>query len=498
MRLPSQFCAVVVGMLLLAAPAAGEETKLFNGQDLAGWKFYPQSEDDEQVEDPWVAQRGMLICRGLASGCLMHEEEFADYVLTLELRTMSTEEGGGVAVGSLGSLYVNAAPERAEVALEPKSIEISIHEPGDVFFRDIDRETFFDRRDEWLHPAPDFADDVEREMGEWNQLKVICNGDRLTVILNGNVVNQVESLNRTKGAVGLKSSRGFVAAPTFYRNLVVRPITAADLELEKQATTEFAEVRSALARRQAVEEARRAEQERREAEAERAREEIQQKLAKEWSDVDVAQDVEFIAEATRLPFPKDARELEFRAVFGMVEFESPSSLAKLSDFYRIEMARRGWKATETEIEEDEVTVTFQQGEAEVELNLDESSDYVDVSLDCEGLSFEGTDDPAALVELGVPQPKAYLVLQSEFMLPEDYRDQQYDGGDRRLFKSTLSLPELYEFLTKQLRAKGYRETRRPIVTEDRRYSEFAKRGVEISVNAFAHEIGSRVVLTYED
>ncbi|MCA9235939.1 MAG: hypothetical protein KDA44_10740 [Planctomycetales bacterium] len=97
----------------------------------------------------------------------------------------------------------------------------------------------------------------------------------------------------------------------------------------------------------------------------------------------------------------------------------------------------------------------------------------------------------------MPQPKAYLVLQSEFQLPEGYQDQEYDLGKRRLFKSTLKLPQLYEFLTQQLRKKGYREARKPIISGDRRYSEFAKGGVEISVNAFSHEIGSRVILTYE-
>ena len=99
--------------------------------------------------------------------------------------------------------------------------------------------------------------------------------------------------------------------------------------------------------------------------------------------------------------------------------------------------------------------------------------------------------------MGVPQPQEYLVLQSEFALPDNYRDQEYDMGERRLFKSTMKLPELYEFLTQQLRKKGYRETRRPIISDNRQYSVFAKGRMKLSVNAFAHEIGSRVVLTCE-
>ena len=92
---------------------------------------------------------------------------------------------------------------------------------------------------------------------------------------------------------------------------------------------------------------------------------------KEWANVKVAENVEFVADVRRLPYLADAREIQFQAVFGMLDFESPSSLTAL-----------------------------------------------------------------------------------------------------------------FKFLTQQLRQKGYRETRRPIISDDRCYSEFTKGGVEISVNAF--------------
>jgi len=491
--LASAFAAIVPRLPC----ATAEQTQLFNGKNLDGWTFHLQGDDQGSVEDPWIVQKGLLICRGVATGYLIHKDEFENYVLTLDVRTMSTEEGNGMAVGSLGKVFMNAVPEQSEISHEPKSIEISLREPGDVFFRDIDQETFFHHNDEWVFRAPDFADDIAHDMGEWNRLKVICNGARLTVIINGTVVNQVEPLNRTKGAVALKSDRGFVAAPTFYRNIVVRPIDPADLEDEKKAATEFAKVKVAIAARRAAEEARRAEEEQKQAEAEKLEGEAQRKLAQEWTEMQVAQDVEFIADVRRLPYPKDARDIQFSPVFGSVEFESPSTLESLSKFYKAEMARRGWQVTGTDIEDDEVTVTYQHGEAEVELNLDESSNSVDVSMDCEELAFDGTDDPAGLVKLGVPQPKAYLVLQNEFTLPENYRDQQYDMGRRRLFKSTMELPKLYEFLTRQLLRSGFRETRRPIISADRRYSEFARGNIKLSVNTFTHEIGSRAVLSVE-
>jgi 3-keto-disaccharide hydrolase len=294
-----------------------EETHLFNGKSLDGWTFHLQGDEPDKVQNPWIVQRGLLICRGMTTGYLIHNDEFEDYVLTLELRTMSTEEGNGTAIGSLGSVFINAAHEEG-VFRDPKSIEISLREPGDVFFRDVDRETMRDTN-AWVFRAPDFADDVERDMGEWNRVKFISNGKRLTVLINGRVVNQIEPINRTKGAVAIKSVRGFVAAPTFYRNIVIKPIDEADLALEKTAAAQLARVKETIAKRKAAEEAAQAEAERMQAEA-------QKKLAKGWSDVQVSQDVDFKADVRRLPYPSDAREIEFRATFGMVEFESSSSL----------------------------------------------------------------------------------------------------------------------------------------------------------------------------
>lgn len=482
------------GLILLlassiaAAAAPTAETQLFNGQNLDGWTFHPEDDEQPSATEVWTAARGALISRGLGSGYLIHKDSFEDYVLTLEVRTMSTAEGNGTAVGSLGSVFVNAIPERGSFN-NPKSIEISLRDEGDVYFRDLSDEERHNT-DTWVHRAPERRDDVERDMGEWNRLKVICHGKRLTVLMNGTPVNQIEPINRTRGALAIKCTRGFIAAPTFYRNITVKPISSADLADEKRALGEFARAKALVAQQRAAQEAAmRAEQEKQEV--------AEKKLAQEWANVQVTENANFAADVRQLPYPKDARDIEFSSAFGDVEFQSRSSLAKLSQFYRTEMAKRGWQITETEIESDEVTITYQQGEAEVELNLDGDSDGVDVSLDCEELSFEGTDDPVELAKLGIPQPQAYLVLQRELKLPENYRDQEYDSGDRRLFKSTLKLPELYEFLTQQLRSKGYRESRRPILNNGRRYSEFVKNGVEISVNTFTHEIGSRAILTYE-
>ena len=128
---------------------------------------------------------------------------------------------------------------------------------------------------------------------------------------------------------------------------------------------------------------------------------------------------EFSNRAEALPFPPDVRELEFDATFDEIEFTSGSSLPALVDFYRRELAKRGWAEDPSvaEIETDSAELTFAHDGVEIVVEFDKHSDGVQVSFDCEGLDFAGTSDPAALITAGVPQPRAYVFLQKHVARP---------------------------------------------------------------------------------
>jgi hypothetical protein len=63
---------------------------------------------------------------------------------------------------------------------------------------------------------------VEPKEG-WNRLECICEGDKLTVLLNGQVVNVATRLNRSRGKIGFASDN----AEIFFRNLNLRPLPGA-------------------------------------------------------------------------------------------------------------------------------------------------------------------------------------------------------------------------------------------------------------------------------
>lgn len=208
---------------------------------------------------------------------------------------------------------------------------------------------------------------------------------------------------------------------------------------------------------------------------------------------------EFSDEATALPFPPDTRALKFSASFGDIEYTSGSSLNSLAAFYLKEMASRGWEHDESkaEVDDDSIELVFKHGESEVEVSLSQRSKEVKVSIDTDEVKFTGVDDPAKLAAAGLPVSRSVLFVHKELTLPANVQGLSFDE-DGCMFKSTLDLKSAYEHFTKLLAAKGFKESRKPIISAGRQYSEFKKGTTEVSVNVFTDPVGSRVVLEHKD
>lgn len=209
---------------------------------------------------------------------------------------------------------------------------------------------------------------------------------------------------------------------------------------------------------------------------------------------------EFSDQALALPFPPDAKEIEFAANFGDVKFSSASPLMSLAAFYLKEMGSRGWQHDDAAavVEEEAIKLTFKHEAARVKLELRKwSSKEVKASLDCDNLQFAGTDDPVKMAAAGVPVARAVMQLQKDFPLPTGAVNLNFTG-DGCTFKSPLKLQEAFDHFTKQAPGKGFRESRRPIVTDTRRYTEFKNGAALFSVNVFTDAVGSRIILSLKD
>ncbi|HEV3166411.1 MAG TPA: DUF1080 domain-containing protein, partial [Isosphaeraceae bacterium] len=64
--------------------------------------------------------------------------------------------------------------------------------------------------------------DAEKPNGEWNTIEVVCDGDKITNIVNGQVVNEGTGASVSRGKILLQSE----GAEVFYRKVEIRPLKA--------------------------------------------------------------------------------------------------------------------------------------------------------------------------------------------------------------------------------------------------------------------------------
>lgn len=213
-------------LLVLAAPAppvAQDETdELFNGKDLSGWyTFIPHK--DESIDprsDPkkvFQVEDGIIHVSGEEFGCLLTEKEYENYHLTLEFKWGEKKYPPREnAVRDSGVLLHCVGPDK----VWPKSIECQIqeHDCGDFWLVDGTSLTV----DDEAHTGGRIVKkkDAEKPNGEWNTVEVVCDGDKITNIVNGEVVNEGHASSVTKGKILLQSE----GAEVFFRNVKLKPL----------------------------------------------------------------------------------------------------------------------------------------------------------------------------------------------------------------------------------------------------------------------------------
>ena len=211
-----RICALFTASVFAIPMASGKPRDLSNGEDFEGWTFDVIS---SQVEPAaiWSMRDGMIICKGRPLSVMRTTEEFENYVLTLEWRWAATPGNSGV--------LVHAGTPR-ERGVWPKSIEVQLaHESAGDFWL-IGESITVDGRKPLGRRIPNNGNAAEKEPGEWNELRVRCEGTRITVHVNGVLVNEGHSATTSRGAVCLQSE----GAETHFRNIRLTPLANGEAE----------------------------------------------------------------------------------------------------------------------------------------------------------------------------------------------------------------------------------------------------------------------------
>lgn len=245
-----------------AAEKVTKEIKLFNGKDLTnfytylgapakGKERYGKNNDPEQV---FTVADGMIRVSGKVFGCFVTEKEYENYHLVTEFKwgektwpprekaTMDSgillhcvgEDGaaGGVWLesiecqmieGGTGDFILVKGKNQPTLAATVKKI-------GNQWYYDPDgvAKEFKGGRINWWGRDPDWRDvkgfrgknDVEKPVGEWNTLECICDGDTITVVLNGKIVNKGTGASHKRGKILFQSE----GAEVFFRRIDLLPV----------------------------------------------------------------------------------------------------------------------------------------------------------------------------------------------------------------------------------------------------------------------------------
>jgi hypothetical protein len=206
--------AALAVAICLAGPATAAEQPekaidLFDGESLSGWGCF-LVDPNVNMKDVWSVRDGLLVCKGEPLGYLFTKKEYTNYRLIVEWRwAPGTQPGNsGVLLRIVGDA----------VSFLPKGVEAQLHSgnAGDIWAfygasvkGDPDRMRVIKGHE----ALGDFAGvqkikGNEKPPGKWNKYEITLVGDKLTLVVNGEKVNEATGLDVVPGKIGLQSEGG--------------------------------------------------------------------------------------------------------------------------------------------------------------------------------------------------------------------------------------------------------------------------------------------------
>jgi hypothetical protein len=202
MNLHQRFMAAAVAFLFSTASliCAGELSKdekaagfvsMFNGRDFTGWRF-TGDQPPERVSN-WKVADGVIQLSGGGNPHLATEKEYTDFEMRFEWRAVQANYNSGFFIRSGKDLGTN---------------QLNLAKGGEGAFigGKID--------------GAKAVGDLQKPAGEWNEWRVVVQGDKVAFSCNGKPGWEGTGLKPEKGFIGLQAE----GAPLEFRNLRIRKI----------------------------------------------------------------------------------------------------------------------------------------------------------------------------------------------------------------------------------------------------------------------------------
>lgn len=232
--------------------------QLFNKNNLDGWYTFLKSRGrNNDPKNVFSVSNGMIRISGEEWGCITTEKEFENYRLILEFKWgEKTFEPRVNNARDCGVLLHSIGEDGGSEGIWMHSIECQIIEGGTgdfivvgdgsenfsitcpvapekqgdspVFQKGGEPVTIHSNRINWYGRDPNWKDvigfrgakDIEKPVGEWNILECLVSRDKISIYLNGVLVNQAFQVKPAKGRIQIQSE----GAEIFFRRVDVTPL----------------------------------------------------------------------------------------------------------------------------------------------------------------------------------------------------------------------------------------------------------------------------------
>lgn len=217
---------ILTAVTLFSFSLNAQEIHLFNGKNLDGWYMdVPDLDKDPSLRKPFLVRDGKLVSLGTPNGHLLTKKEFENYRLEVDYRFAGKPGNCGV--------LIHASRPRALYGMFPQSIEVQMmHENAGDFWcivEDIQVENMEKRRgpkENWgitegkERRIVNLTEGSEKPLGEWNRMVIECKEDRITVWVNGDLVNDGFGATARRGKIALQAE----GAEVEFRKVILTPL----------------------------------------------------------------------------------------------------------------------------------------------------------------------------------------------------------------------------------------------------------------------------------
>lgn len=190
--------AALVSALALGSCGGNARTELFNGKDLAGWVCVVDSLGEVPAGEVFTVRDGNIRIAGQPFGYMRTVRQYGDYRLHAEWRWIGEATNSGI---------FQRVQEGDKVWPQGIECQLMAGRAGDLVLLGGARADGIEPVGKFPIKARIGDAGCEKPAGEWNEAEIVCQGDRMTVYINGMLQNECSGTDCT-GYIALQSEGG--------------------------------------------------------------------------------------------------------------------------------------------------------------------------------------------------------------------------------------------------------------------------------------------------